>query len=391
MNQIEMGHQQANAGILKSKNIPEQREKLSWRQVQSSMARQKPMGKDHLWKPSPRNIDVTSVQAMLKMLRGILNKVTPSKFDRLLESVQKLPIDTEDRLSGAIQLFFEKAVDEPMFSSTYAQMCAALSSKQVTSSTDARQMTNFRKLLLDRCQKEFEKDTAALQQVQQQEQEIENAGSHQEKKELQLLLDEAIRKNRRRSLGNIRFVGELFKLKMISDRIMHRCVGQLLAQSEDEESLEALCQLLTTIGKELEKSRQTMDGYVAKLSALIRRGNVSNRIRFMMQDVIDMRARKWKPRRDDGNKPKTIDQIHQDIAREREEQLRQLTLYQSTDNPAPAANTSVRYDNIGQRNLRLDMKKLQIPKVAAINDEALIFGPGAKSWSKWAKGSSSAE
>lgn len=56
---------------------------------------------------------------------------------------------------------------------------------------------------------------------------------------------------RRRSLGNIRFIGELYKLKMLTARIMHECVKKLIA-STDEESLECLCRLLTTVGKDLE-------------------------------------------------------------------------------------------------------------------------------------------
>jgi hypothetical protein len=47
------------------------------------------------------------------------------------------------------------------------------------------------------------------------------------------------------------FIGELYKLKMLSGRIMHQCVKKLLG-SKDEESLESLCRLFTTIGKDLD-------------------------------------------------------------------------------------------------------------------------------------------
>jgi hypothetical protein len=60
-------------------------------------------------------------------------------------------------------------------------------------------------------------------------------------------------KNRRRSLGNIRFIGELFKLKMLSETIMHECVVRLLRSSSDEESLECFAGLITTTGKDLDK------------------------------------------------------------------------------------------------------------------------------------------
>lgn len=38
---------------------------------------------------------------------------------------------------------------------------------------------------------------------------------------------------------------------MLTTKIMHRCIKELLIQS-DEDSLECLCKLLTTIGKDLE-------------------------------------------------------------------------------------------------------------------------------------------
>jgi len=39
----------------------------------------------------------------------------------------------------------------------------------------------------------------------------------------------------------------------------------------------------------------------------------------MIQDVIDLRKNQWKPRRE-VNKPKTIEQIHEEVIREREKQ-----------------------------------------------------------------------
>ena len=57
---------------------------------------------------------------------------------------------------------------------------------------------------------------------------------------------------RRRSMGNIRFIGELYKLKMLTSRIMHECLRKLTKVHSDEEALECLCRLLTTVGKDLE-------------------------------------------------------------------------------------------------------------------------------------------
>ena len=51
-------------------------------------------------------------------------------------------------------------------------------------------------------------------------------------------------------MGNIIFVGELYKEEMLTARIMHGCVQKLLSM-RDEESLECLCKLLMTVGKKL--------------------------------------------------------------------------------------------------------------------------------------------
>lgn len=79
-----------------------------------------------------------------------------------------------------------------------------------------------------------------------------------EKEHLQEELEEAKDKARRRSTGNIKFIGELFKLRMLTEAIMHDCVVKLL-KNHDDESLECLCRLLTTIGKDLdfEKAKVT--------------------------------------------------------------------------------------------------------------------------------------
>jgi translation initiation factor 4G len=62
----------------------------------------------------------------------------------------------------------------------YAKMCQALSTKEVASAANPAETTNFRKLLLTRCQKEFEKDSAGLVDVENKKKEIESADTVQE-------------------------------------------------------------------------------------------------------------------------------------------------------------------------------------------------------------------
>lgn len=66
-------------------------------------------------------------QELFKRVRSILNKLTPQKFHQLMQQVQELTVDTEERLKGVIDLTFEKAISEPDFSVAYANMCRCLS------------------------------------------------------------------------------------------------------------------------------------------------------------------------------------------------------------------------------------------------------------------------
>lgn len=68
---------------------------------------------------------------------------------------------------------------------------------------------------------------------------------------MRVQLEEARDKMRHRSLGNIKFIGELFKMKMLTASIMDDCIVKLL-KNHDEESLECLCRLLSTVGKNLD-------------------------------------------------------------------------------------------------------------------------------------------
>ena len=78
----------------------------------------------------------------------------------------------------------------------------------------------------------------------------------QEDKKKQLMDEKSYAETiaKRRSLGNIRFIGELFKLKMLTESIMHDCLLKLL-RSSDEDNLECLCRLLSTIGKDIDVER----------------------------------------------------------------------------------------------------------------------------------------
>lgn len=96
-----------------------------------------------------------------------------------------------------------------------------------------------------------------------------------------MLLEEDDRRMRVKSVGNIRFIGELFKQQMLTVNIMLRCINILL-DNKDEDSLECLCKLLTTIGKDLEhQKKQDLAKYFEKMQDIAdkKHGKISSRVR----------------------------------------------------------------------------------------------------------------
>ncbi|XP_045163531.2 eukaryotic translation initiation factor 4 gamma 3-like [Mercenaria mercenaria] len=194
-------------------------------------------------------------------------------------------------------------------------ICLELQFK-VQSDSKPGEMVNFRAVLLTRCQREFEKDTSSEALFVTKRKDIEKAEDDAQKEKLKKELKYEESKAKQRSLGNIRFMGELFKLKMLTENVMHDCVFKLL-RTKDPEKLECLCQLLTIIGKTLDvdKAKPRMNQYFQQIGKIVNEKKTSPRVRFILLDVMDLRTNKWVPRRVD-NSPKTIDQIHKEAAQE---------------------------------------------------------------------------
>ena len=81
----------------------------------------------------------------------------------------------------------------------------------------------------------------------------------------------------KKSLANIRFIGELYKCQILTDRKMHEIIRRLLLPIEpDENSVELLCCLLKSIGEKLELRTQQ------KIST----GDVSNEYVYTYTTII---------------------------------------------------------------------------------------------------------
>jgi hypothetical protein len=182
---------------------------------------------------------------------------------------------------------------------------------------DSQKLNSFKRTLVSICQEEFQNSCSSategiyveaqdrLKQFKMQKREM----TQDEREAKQADMDEFMLKLKLRKLGNIKFVGEVYKQGLISTKIMHKCILHLIAvhdadekfvawkERPDEQDLELLCRFIQTIGSTLEAKGQSLDTYFAQLEHLASLKSLDSRIRFHLKDLVDLRANSWQERR----------------------------------------------------------------------------------------------
>jgi translation initiation factor 4G len=399
---------------------------------------------ENRWAPGK---EVSKQAAVSKQVKGILNKMTPQRFEKLSQQIFDIPMESTDMQSELIALVFEKALAEPSFGEMYAELCVKLHNssktwpfiKHVLNEDDqnhfwicdvdgvnskvsgpydsvdackaaamndeeaplppvdhaglgelaftercvkggkflkivhgetgyywtgntlddlpadflhgphedeesaiysATRKTSFKRILLNKCQEEFEKD--AIYEELQAEMATNSALSPRSRRVKEENQEEMRIKIKHRMLGNIRFIGELYKKAMLKANIMHECLQKLLClnvedgangrykvvplttKKPDEEDVEALCKLWQAIGKHIDHFNETEDPdqdlveqYFAYMVELAGRKEISSRIRFSLMDCLDLRKNRWEPRRGE-LKQQTLAEIRAEAEAERD-------------------------------------------------------------------------
>ena len=222
--------------------------------------------------------------------------------DRIIEWANKSEAEEDCRtLTHVSRLVFEKATDEASRSEVYARLCRKMMETISPNvqydgirNADGKPITGgqlLRKRLLNRCQENFERGWVATPGPPEDavvEKAAETSGEVELHPNEYVIAQEA----RRQCLGLAQFIGELYKVQMLSERIMHECIKRLLDNVDDpkEEDIESLCQLLDTVGKLLDhpKASAHMDIYFTRMEGLRKSSNgkssnVAPRVQLMLQ------------------------------------------------------------------------------------------------------------
>lgn len=291
-------------------------------------------------------------EEQIRQAFAILNKLSWTTLDKLtvsfLQALGVLPNRGDNGsatpttlskqvISKIMMLLVQKAMLEPHFAELYARFADNLS----------RVHKAFKKTLLSLCQRLFEeqgaagsssaspgdtefKDEASTNPPPTGDHGKENDTMTQSEKEL----DELVA--RKKVIGLMHFIGELYHVGLIKGHIMVACLQRLL-QPDDEERMDCFCKLMTTIGSRLHDDHmeeQDEDMKTVWRQVYIMAGKVvpdqyvggngkdeteikapSVRVKFLLQDLIELKDNNWVHRRKQ-EKAKSIKEIHKEVAQE---------------------------------------------------------------------------
>jgi translation initiation factor 4G len=235
-------------------------------------------------------------------VRGLLNKLTMEKFESISDQVIAWANMSEKETDGrtiiqVIRLVFENATEKAAWSEIYARLCRKMVDQISTNVQDdgirnleGKPITGgqlFRKYLLDRCQEDFEREWVAKGTTAAKELEDEAANAKTKEGGTQkIYFDEyySTRKAKRQRLGLMKFIGELFKLQILSERVMHDCIKKLLGNVDnaEEAEIESFCMLLTTVGSMLDIYGR-LDLYFSRMKDLMKSPSVTYRLQYILK------------------------------------------------------------------------------------------------------------
>lgn len=247
--------------------------------------------------------ELDSSAERVRKAMAILNKLSWTNIDKLTTQYLTSLQDgvTEDKLNkdivrDSMSLIVEKAMEEPHFAELYARFSAKLSAVH----------KGFKKSMLSICREQFE--LTGNEPVLPEE---------PAEREFVLI------RERKRSIGLMQFIGELYKQSLIKGGIMIGCLMRLCVPT-DEDMVECFAKLMTTVGERLHdhENDPVMHELWDNVFSMAGKSSKKNgpkapsvRTRFLLCDLIELKENGWVKRREE-EKATTLAQIHKSVAHE---------------------------------------------------------------------------
>ncbi|KAL3162679.1 hypothetical protein ABBQ38_008724 [Trebouxia sp. C0009 RCD-2024] len=286
-----------------------------------------------------------------RAIAALLNQLNRENFDTILAHIIVVGSEAADHdsVSGLANQVVDKALEDPTLCEIYAELCfqldAALPNFEPPSQGSRRRPpTTFRMQLRSKCVEEFTKGmsgVAGLQALQKPEQvkakepcrpqateapsslrgrslpEAQPAPCNdtQEREEnrtnprtkspdgldrfnKRMIAKKAGQQARRRAVANIHFMDRLFHKHLLSEKVMHSCITDLLTDIDTPEpaNLECLIKLMSAVGQQLAANPLAQDyirQYFERIAFLSTDMRLENNMRLMLQELLALRCNSW--------------------------------------------------------------------------------------------------
>ncbi|KAI1729862.1 MIF4G domain-containing protein [Ditylenchus destructor] len=310
---------------------------------------------ENAWKPK-RELKLDSEDAKRdvrkKEVRSVFNKITPTTYADLTKEFCNFKVhEDEVLLNDVIEMIFDKAIDEPHFCRVYSDVC----NEQVKSENELSdgKSKRFREKIIWKCQHTFKSKECEDKLKELIAKAESDETSEEEKQVYKNEIDALKNKNKRRTIGTIKFIAQLYRHRLLVEIIISYCVAELLKlynNSKEEEYIEFIVQFFETVGRIFygtmhsfmneskpkehlawrKVEEQKIDGQKTKEEnslheafknvdniyshLVVIKKDVSIRVSVLIENLEDLRSNNWIAK-DKG--PKTMDQLRADEANER--------------------------------------------------------------------------
>jgi len=240
---------------------------------------------------------------------ALLNKLTLENKSTIHEQFTShiaREVKSTDECNVVVSTIFEKSCAEAKFSNLYADLCHVVQSNlsgvkvNLERETDPESVKEnedmkglFRRSIINLCQLNFNR-RLSLDPIEGSDEEI----------------NRELDNTKRKMMGNIKFIGDLFKHKLIHESIVHHIIAKLLTPRDKDydsnpisrrkldDQLEGCSRLLQTVGKQIDvpKAKEWIDQYFDYM--IHYQKNAQNRIHFMVLEIKELRDNRWVPRRE---------------------------------------------------------------------------------------------
>jgi translation initiation factor 4G len=242
-------------------------------------------------------------------VKTLLNKLTKDGFDSLSNQIIELFNNSKRENDGPtlkciVRLIFEQAMHDESWAEVCTRLCKKMYEHISPGIIDESVKTQngqpfsgrqlFRKYLLIQCREALNRgsqkrdaiDAMTAPKTQALPSKISEVSTAVGEGQLDSGKDHIGQKAERGVNALVKFIVELFKGQMLTERIMYDCIRRLLSNIDNpvEEEVEGLCQLLKIAGKQLDtpKAKNHMDVCFDRMQELTAATTLSPRLRILL-------------------------------------------------------------------------------------------------------------